>query len=410
MKFLSEWWSCANKAERSINILIFLLTLAVCSYQSAFVSIAMGIAGAYILADCIKKKSISGFYSDKECWSGIAVFLLTVAVSSLLLGEPKSIRIAFNYIYWSLPFFMIIYFNKQTDVKYPVLLGVCVCVLLDGISTVYQYSLLHQGIQQMNQSEIELFYGHPNHYAMFLICMLPLLMFAWQDRQLNKIKSFVYADFFILSLGLWSLLKTGSRGAFLGLVAGFLIVLLIYTYRNKTLKKFLAGLVVCASVSGLMSTVLPGGMQRSYDSERLLLLQSSYAMWQDHKLLGVGLGNWAKEYQQNYILENAKERELPVPHNTIAWFFTTSGIIGGAGYLFFVLYYFILLYRKICTKASCDRWILYAVLLSFVAINIHGMVDVGITHKGIARLTYLLLGLAVCRRSVGETETEQRNT
>lgn len=80
--------------------------------------------------------------------------------------------------------------------------------------------------------------------------------------------------------------ETGSRGAFLGLAIGFALVFLLYCYQNNSLKKFLAGLVVCASVSGLMSTLIAGGMQRGYDTERILLFQSSYAMWQDHKLLG----------------------------------------------------------------------------------------------------------------------------
>lgn len=396
MNSVMEWWKKTDKTERNIQILTFLLTFAICTYQSAFVSIAMGMAGAYIIADCIKKKSIRGFASDRECWLGIAVFLLTIVISSLMLGDVPSIRKAFNYAYLSLPFFQIIYFKKQADVKYVVLLAVCVCILMDDICTVYHNTLLLQGATHVGRfGRINLFYGHPNHYAMFLITMLPLLMFALQDDTLQKIKSFVYTDIFLIGAGLWSLAKTGSRGAFVGLSVGFFIVILLYFYQNKSLKKFLAGLVVCIAVSGLISTVMAGGMMRRHDTERMLLLQSSYAMWQDHKLLGVGLNNWAEEYQQKYIMENATERELSVPHNTIAWFFTTTGVIGGAGYLFFVLYYTMLLIRKISLETIRDRWIFYAVLLAFLAVNIHGMVDVGLTHKGIARLLYLLLGFAL---------------
>ena len=349
MKFMLEWWNKSDKTERNIQALAFLLTLAICTYQSAFVSIAMGLAGAYIIADCIKKKSIRGFASNRECWLGIAVFLATVMLSSLMLGDGESIHIAFKYVYWSLPFFLIIYFKKQADVKYAVLLGVCICILLDGIYTAYQSYLIQQGAQIGMDGRIELFYGHPNHYAMFLIIMLPILMFSLQDDKLHKIKRFIYADIFLIGLGLWSLIKAGSRGAFGGLAIGFFFIVLLYCYQKKSVKKFLAGLMVCVSVSGLMSAFMAGGMQRHYDTERLLLFQSSYAMWQDHKLLGVGLNNWAKEYQQKYMMENATERNLEVPHNTIAWFFTTTGVIGGTGYLFFVLYYTVLLCRKICS-------------------------------------------------------------
>ena len=392
---MRTWWNQSDNTEKTVNILAFLLTLAVCSYQSAFVSVAMGMAGVYVIIDCIKKKSIRGFSSDKACWLGIAFFLMTVVLASLLLGDRESIRTAFNYVYRSLPFFLIVYFKKQADITYAVLGGVCVCVLVDGLYTVYQYALILQGASHIGKAgRIELYYGHPNQYAMFLITMLPVLLFALQDRQLQR-RSFVYADYFLLVLGLWSLLKTGSRGAFFGLMAGCLLVLAVYTYRNKTLKKFLAGLILCLSVSGLTSSFVTGGMLRSYDMERVLLLQSSYAMWQDHKLLGVGLENWEKEYKDKYILPDAKERDLPVPHNTLAWFMTTTGIIGGTGYLFYVFYYVVLLFRRTGEATVRKKWIIYAVLLSFIAVNLHGMVDVGIASKGIARLIYLLLGFAL---------------
>ena len=409
MKYLSEWWKKTEKTERNAHVLTFLLTLSICSYQSAFISIVLGIAGAYILADCIKKKSIRGFASDRECWFGMAVFLATVVISSLMLGDKGSIRIALNYVYWALPFFMIIYFMKQADVKYAVLLGVCVCILLTGLCTVYQNHLLQQGIRIGKHGRVELFYGHPNAYAMFLISMLPVLLFALQDPALQAVKRFKTADILLIALGLWSLLKTGSRGAFGGLAIGTFVIILIYCYRNRSLKKFLAGLVLCACVSGLMGTLMAGGMQRRYDSERLLLLRSSYAMWQDHKLLGVGLNNWEEQYQKKYIMKNAKERKLTVPHNTIAWFFTTTGVIGGAGYLFFVLYYSVLLFRKTGSETDPDRWIFYAVLLSFLAVNLHGMVDVGVTHKGIARLLYLLLGFALYRSCTNSALRKQGN-
>lgn len=221
-----------DKAERNIQGLVFLLTLAICSYQSAFVSIAMGLAGVYIIADCIK--SIRGFASDRECWLGIAVFLLSVVLSSLMLGDAESIHMAFKYVYWSLPFFLILYFQKLADIKYAVLLGVCACVLTDGIYTVYQNVLLLQGVGHIGKSgRIELFYGHPNHYAMFLIAMLPLPMFALKDHRLKQLKRFIYADIFLIGLGLWSLVKAGSRGAFGGLAIGFFFIVLLYCYQKN---------------------------------------------------------------------------------------------------------------------------------------------------------------------------------
>ena len=46
---------------------------------------------------------------------------------------------------------------------------------------------------------------------------------------------------------------------------------------------------------------------------------------------------------------------------------------------------------------------LAAGLWVFLAINIHGLLDAGITDKGIARLLYLMLGLALSYACVENT-------
>ena len=149
----------------------------------------------------------------------------------------------------------------------------------------------------------------------------------------------------------------------------------------------LFGLILNFGVSG--RSLLKEDVQREY------LLQSSYHMWLDHKLTGVGLANWAPVYVKSYILKEATRRDVSIgaSHNAVAWFFSATGIIGGTGYLFFLLYYIVLLTRKI--KQQPDPWMIYAGLWAFLAINLHGMVDMGIVLKQGARLLYLMLGLAL---------------
>ena len=82
-----------------------------------------------------------------------------------------------------------------------------------------------------------------------------------------------------------------------------------------------------------------------------------------------------------------------MPHNSIAWYFSTTGSIGGIGYLFFVLFYFYKLVQKL--KEQPGNWMLAAGLWIFLAMSLHGFVDIGMVEKGIARLLYLMLGLAL---------------
>ena len=82
-----------------------------------------------------------------------------------------------------------------------------------------------------------------------------------------------------------------------------------------------------------------------------------------------------------------------MPHNVIAWFFSTTGSIGGFGYLFFVCGYIWIFCKEM--KRSDVAWFDAVGFWAFLAITIHGMVDAGIIYKGIARLLYLVMGLSV---------------
>ena len=73
--------------------------------------------------------------------------------------------------------------------------------------------------------------------------------------------------------------------------------------------------------------------------------------------------------------------------------FSTTGIIGGAGYLFFAFYYLWRLYRKIHEEP--ENWVAFAGFWVFIAVTFHGLFDAGITNKAFARILYLMLGLAL---------------
>ena len=156
---------------------------------------------------------------------------------------------------------------------------------------------------------------------------------------------------------------------------------------------FVTILVILGVGIGIATHGVANGISRSYDYERIYLQKSSIQMWKDHKVLGVGLHNWAKEYQEHYIMSQAKEKNLTYSHNVITWFFSTTGIIGGIGYLFFVIYPIYIMFRFI-KKYGLNYYILAGLWL-WIGVNLHGMVDVGITMKSAARVAALCLGFCM---------------
>lgn len=433
MDLVKNWWYTSSKKEKTVQVLVVLLVFTYSAYiNNASISIAAGLAAAYILYDCYQKKSFSGLRMERENWQGLAVFLGSVLLASLLLGDKPSIHMAFKYVYWALPFLLAAYLGKLADIRYAVAVGGLLSIAVTSVNVAYLNYLLLHGHKLVGpggpivDGRLGAFLSNPNHYSVLLICTLPLLLCFYMDKKLRSSPLVFTISITVTILGLWSLWKTGSRGAMIGLFAGALSVFALFCVFQKQGKLFRNGLTVGAAIVAVVLLAgIQGGEIRKYsDAVRLRQLKSCYAMWQDHKLLGVGLENWQKEYAAHYVLKDKIRQEIlqqyfggtkavtkqeadriaawqnaaiehesafPIPHNVFAWFFSATGILGGIGYLLFVAYYCRLLYSKM--KENPGESFFYIGLWAFLAITIHGLVDVGITNKEAARLIFLVLGI-----------------
>lgn len=495
---LKEWWQGNETETKTVQVIVFLLAFALSSdISNATVSAAMGLAGAYIVYDCVRKKSLSGFYTAKENWLGIAVFLTAVMLASVLLGDKESIRDAFKYIYWTLPFLIMVYLGKKVEIRYAAVGGFLFSVAVTSGNMVWLHYLVLQGHKlavTYGSGRFGAFLGNPNLYSVLLIGTLPLLFCFLTDKEVQQKTWVRFLIGAVLVLGIWSLWRTGSRGAIIGLFTGAIFTYFVICYHQKNLKQFVTGFTICVAIGAvLLLAGIRGGETRVGDVVRLRLVRSSYAMWQDHKLLGVGLANWRREYAETYILKEEieegalqryqkrkkaterraaarkaaqkkklaakkaatkkaaktapqsaqvkkqqavqkpkkqltpaqkeaaaqkaaavkaaaakreaariaarqkaaveREAELPMPHNVVAWFFSTTGVVGAAGYLFFCFYYIRLFCKRV--KLDIGAWIVAAGFWVFLAISIHGLVDAGITNKAAARLVYMVLGISL---------------
>ena len=474
MGFVSNWWNQTGKKEKFIQILVFFLILgASLDLKGWLFGTPMTLAFLFMIYDCVKRKSLAVFYLPVRYWLGFAVFMGTVVLASVLLGDRPSIHMALQNVYWCLPFIVATCLGKQADIKYAARLGAMASVLVSSADQLYLTQYL--GIK----GRVGAFGKISNYYALLLLGVLPVVFAAFQDGRIRALKKFYILRGIVALLGLWSLWRTGSRGAMIGFLAGGILTYGVICFYQKRFKQFLTGLTVCFALAAFVLLVgIPEGEIR-IDSARLRLLRSSYAMWQDHKLAGIGLANWQKEYTTNYLLKEETEAEglqryrrwkkaaeqraaakkaaeqkksasqkatgtkttapkpkpqpsavqkaaaaqkaaaqkaeaaketkrvaawkqaaikyemtmVVMPHNVVAWFFSTTGSIGGFGYMVFVCCYIWLFCKEM--KRSDVAWIDSVGFWAFLAITIHGMVDAGIIYKQIARLLYLVMGLSI---------------
>ncbi len=432
MHFISDWWKQTEPKQKMAQVIVILMVFGFSTMISGTShGVPMGMAIIYILYDCIQKRSLSGFAMPGKLWMGIVVFLSSVVLSSVLLGDKPSIHIAFQYVYWVLPLFLMFYLGRQADVKYAAVGGAILSLLVSSLDMVYLNYLITQGQKfagVLSGGRLGAFLRHPNVHALLVLGVLPLVFCAFRDKTIRANRWFVALQITAAVLGLWSLWKTGSRGGMLGFCMGGLFVCLAVRFREKIGRVVLAFILICAiMVSGYAFFGITPGNHGYDDTTRLRMLSFSYDMWKDHKWLGVGLANWRKEYMGHYFKEDVvrkaaleyylakiksknekfsaktaaavqkaalrEERSFYMPHNAAAWFFTTTGSIGGIGYVFFVLFYFYILVQKL--RDQPGNWMLAAGLWIFLAMSIHGFLDIGIVDKGVARLLYLMLGLTL---------------
>ena len=370
-------------------IFLILLTISIPIFN-AINSIAISLNFCLIFL-FYKYKKIKFIFAPRIIVVSIVSFIFLLFFPSFAIYDRESIYYAFRFLYWMLPFF-VVFFSIQlcNNDKIPVY-SLVIALSISAIAVIYQYYFL-------NKFRPGGLYFQPNQFASMMDVLFPFAtMFILKNVNECKNKITEIILFIPVILSFYALLLSGSRGGIIGIFIGFLLCLVCYFLRKIKLLHFF--LVLSSIIILFIGTTfaaynsMPDLLQRRYDNERLLLIESSYNMWKDHKLFGVGLSNWDEEYNNKYKLPEAKER-LGMPHNILVFFFSTTGLIGGIGYIIFCCGIFIFLIKHLHNCKNKQKiFIILAMLWALFSINIHGMVDVGLTNKFVMRLFSGMLGL-----------------
>ena len=376
------------------NIFLFLYTtFLISTLSNAGVSISVSLLCVVIIYLYVKNfKKI--LWPDKTFLAIYIVFFGSLLLSAVISGDLKSISETIKYIYWTLPFWVVYLSEKRSFSIESWGYGTSLSLLVVSVYSIYQFITLPLG------TRITGTFANPNGFVGVLETSLPILIaFYWSygEKNIKQYHQLIkYILLGIIGMTVFVLLATQSRGGIAGAFIGGIVVFLM-RYRNKigiqynNRKNIACALILAAAVSGVAFLGL-STFQRSYDNERMLLIQSSYAMWKDNPVYGVGFSNWKEQYQSHYISPMAKEPNLPMPHNNVAFFFSITGIIGGIGYIVFTIGLLLLLIKKIVKYPQNVYY--QAALWSFIAISVHGFVDSGITNKFNMQILFLCLGIA----------------
>lgn len=315
----------------------------------------------------------------------MACFSFGTLIASLVISDKNSLELCWKQVRW-LAYFIVAYLVakkcKNNLVVMPALLVAVLGLALPAIESFVITGKRAQGI-----------FSNPNYLAFMFDITLPwctvFCVKFWREAEKIWIK---VCTAIIVVIGYCGLYTTGSRGAMLGIVVSLLLVYGFAKLKTKAIAISLAVIILTGVLAVAGPSLFKGSVvSRRYDNERVLLMESSYAMWKEHKLFGVGLANWNKEYRNKYVLADAKQPKLPHSHNIYTESFATTGLVGGIPFVLMFLAMLVVLGQN---AGVAGGYYTYAMLGTLIAFLIHGFFDV-LTISWVMKALYPLLGIAM---------------
>jgi hypothetical protein len=185
-------------------------------------------------------------------------------------------------------------------------------------------------------------YVHPNSFAGYLALLIPVaagwaILAVYQGGfrlsldapagQANGLPRYwtllVAACALLLALALW---LTHSRGSIFGVLIVGLAVLLLLEWQRGHRKRLIVPLLVGGALLALVCLLVPAMLEKARQSlgHRGEYWTATWAMIRDHPWLGVGSGNFGRQYPR-YMAPTAFEK-VKEPHNFALEIWATNGL------------------------------------------------------------------------------------
>ena len=324
---------------------------------------------------------------DKTYYSAIAIFMGAMLVSALASGFiGQGLKTWSNFWLWRLmPFFIITFSIKDCASARRILTISLIGITLNALCAIYQ------GLG--GNTRAYGFFGNPMTLAGYLCLFLPILFVLFLEKKTFDIWKWAIG----ISLGICfvALLCNGTRGAWLAVAIVISLLLLYYLFR----KKRLAILILCGllAVGVGLSQYQPftnrvasiTDTKNQSNAERFLIWNSALHMFEDHPVLGVGLGQYKDNYQKKYISPEAKEPKLGHAHNNFMQMLAESGIVGFAGFLTLITCFIGYSFKRFLQEKNP-----YALMMcaSTLALVLQGLTEYNFGNSAVMKCFWLLQG------------------
>lgn len=233
---------------------------------------------------------------------------------------------------------------------------------------------------------------NPNPFGSYLLIAV-FIAFSYSifvKEKKQKIISYLY-----MLVGLSLLILTYSRGAWLGLIGGLIVLFYsIYKFDYKTInfKKifivlFLIVLIITFSVDGVTRR-MKSIFDLDQNSYRLMQYQTAIEMIKDKPIFGFGLGHYPLVFP-DYKPDDVDRIHLHV-HNIYLHWIVETGLVSFT--IFIVMVYRLFIHKKIYAVKK-EKWFNVAMLGIVAGFAIHNLFDVTFLYSMVGLNVIIFLAI-----------------
>ena len=238
--------------------------------------------------------------------------------------------------------------------------------------------------------------------CMLLPVTLTILMNSQFEKKLKKSAAFATLGIVI------GLLCNKSRGAWLTEL--IVVPVAVFRYLKQSRKYLIVFSLVILGLVGYMASN-PQYVQRIYsitntttdhsNADRIWTWKSAKQMIQDYPVTGIGFGLFDEKYEKIYKYEQ-ETQNLPHTHNNFIQVTVETGIIGLAGFLYFVGYFLHKSLKNYRMHGNPYDMMIFVVFLAHICI--FGQIDYTVWNSGMQPFFLFLTALLL---RLKEAETKQ---
>lgn len=277
------------------------------------------------------------------------------------------------FLYFALTDFFIA--DKKRIIRFFwVLMAVSAVTFLNGIfQSIFGFDIFRHNVVSDSFFRITSSFCHPNDFGAYIATVLPLTFLFFENKIPSKLRTILLAIFLF---GFFCLIRTSSRGAWIGFIIAMIFFFSIYRKKMLIFIPFVALTVVLLSPSGIyrVKGLLNPQKERESVGERMLLLKGTWAMVEAHPVLGSGINTFMKNFEK-YRPQGCPQGFYA--HNSYLQMWAEIGILGLLVFLMIPLIVLVKAFTRIKAKIKItpEGIIFLGSVTGYISFLVHSAVD-----------------------------------